>query len=1002
MVLMAFVLSASAQDRTVTGKVTDDKGNPISNVSVVVKGTNKGTTTDSDGIYSISLTPKAKVLVFSSVNMKLMEIPVGSGSVIDVTLAPDDKSLQEVVVTGYEIKKKRDIAGATVSTKGKNIASRPVGSFAKAMQGEMAGVQVIANNGVPGGNVTVRIRGVGSINASTTPLFIVDGVQIVSGNSNSLNSGNGPETSLSSNLLNSINPNDIESIDVLKDPASASIYGAQAANGVVIITTKKGKNGKSKINFSNYVGYTNVIKKLDILNATEFTQLGYEAFANRFGATATQTNTFLTAVGGATVTGGIVNPLPSTDWQNLAFVNGFVQNYDLSLSGGNEKTSFFMSGGYNKLQGHVKASDFTRGSFRVNVDHKINKKLSVGTSLALSVFSQNGVLNGGSFGNPVRSSFLAPPSNTVYLPNGTLRSQAAGTWFGGIDNFLTYTDYDINSSNVKNIVGGINLMYRINNNFTFRTTANINYNITNEKQFNDPRYSGAPTGTVSRFATEIADYQTNQVLNYNQTFGKTGKHVVSALAGTETRINVNSNFGAFGTGLALPQFTTLSSTSTASQPSEGFSDFKLLGMFGKVGYIYNDKYILNFTVRRDGSSRFGKNTRYGVFPAISTAWRISDEKFFGSKFRENNDIKLRFSYGKTGNQAGIGVYAARSLFGLSGEYNGLSGAAPSQLGNTDLSWEENETYNAGVDFNLFNRRVSLEVDVFHSNRNKLLLLVPLPNTSGFASINRNVGSLRNRGIEVGLNTSNIQKNNFKWTTGFNVSYGKNKVIRLAPGQVQIGTAIKIGQPLNSVFTYKYAGVNPADGRPFYYDTLGNITYVPQLRDRYYLDGTLDPTFFGALTNTFSFSGFEFRFQFQFQGGNFIQNSDASFLQRAGSSVDRNQAKSQLERWQRPGDITRVPRPFQGGTQPGASSNSFFSDRFFERGDFARLKEVTLTYNFSKDLIKKFGMSSGSFYVSGLNLHTWSKYSMFDPEVKDFDFGQYPQARQMTFGFNLGL
>ena len=268
LVLMAFALNASAQNRTVTGKVTDEKGNPLSNVSVVIKGTNTGTTTNSDGFYSISLTPKAKMLVFSSVNMKLMEISIGSENLIDVTLAADDKSLQEVVVIGYEVKKKRDVAGATVSTKGKDIASRPVGSFAKAMQGEMAGVQVIANNGVPGGNVTVRIRGVGSINASTTPLFIVDGVQIVSGNSNSLNAGNGPETTLSSNLLNSINPNDIESIDVLKDPASASIYGAQAANGVVIITTKKGKNGKSKINFSNYFGFTNVIKKLDILNAT--------------------------------------------------------------------------------------------------------------------------------------------------------------------------------------------------------------------------------------------------------------------------------------------------------------------------------------------------------------------------------------------------------------------------------------------------------------------------------------------------------------------------------------------------------------------------------------------------------------------------------------------------------------------------------------------------------------------------------------------------------------
>ena len=1001
MLIMAIVLSIShlrAQQRTITGKVTDEKGFSIPNVSVTIKGTNTGTTTKPDGSFSLTIQSNAKILVFSYVDMITQEQAIGSESIINVSMKADERSLQEVVVTGYETKRKRDIAGATASVKGKDIAIRPVGSFARAMQGQMAGVQVVSNNGVPGGNVTVRIRGLGTVNASNSPLYIVDGVQIVSGNSNSLNTGNGPEGPLSSNLLNSLNPDDIETIDILKDPASASIYGAQAANGVVIITTKRGKQGKTKMNFNTYWGISRIIKRLDVLTATEAVQLGYEAYANRYGATASQTTTFLTSMN-ATVKSNVVDPLPDNDWQTLAFRNGFVRNFDLSASGGNEKTTFFVSGGYNKLDGHVVASDFQRGSFRINLDHKINTRFTIGTSLTLSTFTQNGVLNGGSFGNPVRSAFLAFPTNTPYLPNGSLRSASNGTWFGGIDNFLTYTDYDITFSNVKNLIGGFNLTYNITPHLSFRSSYNINWNYTEEKQFNDPRYSGAPLGSVSKFSTQIRDFQTNQVFNYNQKFDR---HVFSGLLGAEYRNNLNTSFGAFGQGLPLPQFQTLSSTATPSQPSEGYTSVKLVGTFAKIGYTYDDKYILNFTVRRDGSSRFGANTKYGTFPAISTAWRLSEEKFFGPEFRRNNEIKLRLSYGITGNQAGIGAYASRALFGLSGEYLSLSGGAPSQLGQADLSWEENETYNIGLDVKLFNRRIEMEIDAFHSNRNKLLLDVPLPNTSGFSSITQNVGKLRNRGIEIGFNTVNIKTRDFKWTTNLNFTYIKNKVMGLAPGQTQIGTAIKIGRPLNSIFTYKYAGVNPADGRPMYYDTLGNLTYITQLRDRYYLKGTLDPTFFGGFTNTFSYKNFDFKIQLQYQGGNYIQNSDASFVQRAGSTVDRNQIKSQLQRWQKPGDITTVPKSYFGGTQPGALSNSNASDRFFERGDYARIKEVTISYNFPKSVLDRFKIANAAFYVSGLNLYTWSNYSMLDPELQGFDFGTYPQAKQITFGLNISF
>jgi TonB-linked SusC/RagA family outer membrane protein len=991
------VFQLTAQNKTITGKVTDADGKPVPGASVQVKGTKQGVSATDAGMFSINVPATATTLTISGVGLISQDVKIGSSNVINITLQAADKSLDEVVVIGYETRKKKDLAGATASVKGKEIADRPVGSFARAMVGQMAGVQVTSNNGVPGGNVTVRIRGVGSINASTTPLYIVDGIQMVSGNANSLSNGNGAEGLVSANLLNSINPDDIESIDVLKDPASASIYGAQAANGVVIITTKKGKAGKSKINFNNYFGSSQVIRKIDVLTATEAVQLGYEANANRFGAGSAQVTTFLNGVG-ATVKNGIVDPVENVDWQDLAFRTGLAQNYDISVSGGNEKTSFYVSGGYNKINGHVVASDYQRGSMKMNLDHKVNDKFSIGTSLNLSSFTSNGVYDGGSFGNPVRNGFMSFPSNKPYNPDGTLRQAANGQWFGGLDNFLTYTEYNVNIANTKSLLGAVNLNYNINKYFKWRSSFNINWTYTEEKQFDDPRGSGASTnGSVSKASTQIRDFQTNHTLNYARTFAS--KHAVTGLAGFEYRSNLNTSFGAFGQGLPLPQFTTLSSTATPLSPSEGFGNFRIVGLFAKAGYIFDEKYIANFTVRRDGSSRFGSENQYGIFPSASFAWRMNKEKFMGS-WGDRNDLKLRFSYGITGNQAGIGNYASRALFGLSGEYLGLSGGAPSQLGNADLGWEENRTFNYGVDFSFFNRRLTGEIDYFSANRQSLLLAFPLPPSSGFSSITRNVGVLRNRGIEVGLNSTNISSKNFKWTTSFNFTYVKNEVIKLNDGQTNIGTGIVVGRQLNSIFTQQFAGVNPADGRTMYLDTFGNITYTPQLRDRAYLDKSSDPLWYGGMTNTLTYKNFQLRFQIQYQGGNYITNSDASFTQRAGSTADRNQLKTQMQRWQKPGDITYVPRPWSGAAQPGSSSYTLGSSRFFERGDFGRLKEVTLTMFLDKKFLNRVGLTNGSFYVSGFNLATLSNYSLFDPELQGSDFGTYPQAKQFTVGLNI--
>jgi TonB-dependent starch-binding outer membrane protein SusC len=999
---MLLCMPLFSQNRSVSGKVTDDKGAPIANASIMVKGTNVGTTSDASGNFRIALPAGARVLVISSVGMSSQEISVGTQDSYNVSLASVDKDLEEVVVIGYEIKRKRDIAGATSSVKGGDIAIRPVGSFARAMQGQMSGVQVLSNNGIPGGNVTVRIRGVGSINAGTQPLYIVDGVQLVSGNANQLTSGNAGENTISSNLLNSINPDDIESIDVLKDPASASIYGAQAANGVVIITTKKGKQGKTKVSFTAYAGISRKIKKLEVTTANELAQLAYESYVHRYGANSTTTlnwvNQTLPTIGG-TVDKGVVSGVPNYDYQDLIFRNGFTQNYDLSFSGGNEKTTFFFSAGYNKINGHVIASDFQRGSTRLNLDHKINNKLSVAVNLNLSTFTQNGNPTGGAFANPVRSGYMFWPSNAPYNPDGTINVSQASQ-FGSLANPLGAATYNIFFSNNKRLVGGTTFTYAITPHLRFRSSWNLDWSYNEEKQFTSPKIpdGAGVNGAVAKASRQIRDWQTNQTLNYNRTFNNV--HAVSGLAGFEYRYNLNTSFAASGQGVPSPDFTTLSSTATPTGTSEGYSDFKLTGLFAKLGYIYNDKYIANVTIRRDGSSRFGANTKFGVFPAASLAWRISDENFM-KRFSNNNELKLRLSYGVTGNQ-NIGNYDNRALFGLVGDYEGFPGAAPTQLAVPDLSWEENASWNFGLDYSFFGKRITGQVDYFMADRRNLLLAFPLPQTSGYTSISRNVGVLRNRGIEVEITSQNFKSRNFSWTTNLNFTYVKNKVKQLNEGQKQLNTAVVVGRQLNSIYTYKFAGINAADGRPMYYDSLGQMIYVPALRDRYYLDATSDPTWYGGLTNTFNYKGFELRFQVQFQGGNYVQNSDAPFMQRAGSTSDRNQLKSQMLRWQKPGDITYVPRPWQGGTQTGAQSVTFFSDRFWERGDYARLKEVTLTYTLPKSIVSRLRLTGASFYVSALNVYTWSDYTGYDPEVAGSDFGSYPQAKQTTFGVNLNF
>lgn len=983
--MLLFTVQLLAQTRTISGKVTDDKGNPVVNASVIIKGASRGTTTQADGTFKLSIPPNARIIQISSMGYDRRDVAIGTADDLGaIGLKDKQNDLEEVVVVGFERKKRREVAGPVSSVKAKDIEQLPVQSFDRAIQGKMAGVQVTASSGIPGGAIQVRIRGIGSINAGTAPLYIIDGVQVSSGDQ----SRNFP----SSNALSSLNPDDIESIEVLKDPATAAVYGAQAANGVVIVTTKRGKAGKSKVSFNTYQGMSQVINKTPVLTTGELVQLAYEARLNRYGkadADAYVQSNFGTSK---------FDTLPNYNWQDLIFRKGYVQNYELGVNGGNDKTTFYLSGSYNKFKGHVVFTDFERGTMKLNLDHKLSEKVSFSTSINLSSYKQNGVSGGGAFVNPMRSGILMWPSNNPYNADGTYNTNFFGTYF--INPLQTGDFNNFNARTIK-ALGNAALTYKILPSLTFRSSFNMEFTDIKENQFQDPRTPDAAAvgGIVTKFSTELVDWQTDQTLSFNKTLG--GLHNISALAGIQYRSNVSNGFNAQGSGVPTYQFGTLSAAAIPVTVGAGFTNWKLFGVFGKASYTFKEKYIVTGTIRRDGSSRFGANNRYGWFPGAAVAWRINKENFMKGAGAVD-ELKLRFSYGVTGNSA-LSNYGNRGLLGLSGEYVGLPGAAPSQLASPDLSWEENVSANIGLDYSFFNSRVSGAIEVFQNDRKRLLLNKPLPVTSGFNSINENVGTLRNRGIEFELSTRNLM-GAFTWSTNFNISFIKNKVISLLNGQDRINTAILVGKPLNSVFTYKYAGVNPADGRPMYYDSLGNITYIPIARDRYYMEKTMDANFYGGITNTFGYGSLELRVFFQFSGGNYALNQDRIFASRSGSTVDRNQYRDQLRRWQKPGDITDVPKAYFGGTIPNANSNSFLSDRFYERADYIRLKEIVLAYNFSKRITQKLNIQGGRFYVSGVNLWTRSSYTGYDPEFVDpnGDFGVYPQGKQMTAGIQLTL
>jgi len=993
--LMLITSVAWAQDRVVTGKVTSsDDGSGIPGVNVLLKGTDIGSITDVNGNFSVSVSGSGGSLIFSFVGFVTQEVSIGSRSIVDIQMGTDVTQLSEVVVTGYGSQEKRTLTGSISSLKGDVLQNVPLQSVDRGIQGRLAGVQVSAASGQPGGALNVRVRGIGSINASNDPLWIVDGVQL---------GRFGQSTQGSSNPLGAINPNDIESVEVLKDAASSAIYGAQAANGVILVTTKKGKKGKTKLEVNAQFGQVQPMNLYSMTNGAQFAALKEESFRNAGLSVQTARNTF----------GDATDPtLQNQDWVDLMFQNGQLGTYDLTMSGGDEKTSFLFSGSYQFQEGQVIQSDWKRGTARLNITHKPNAKLTIGANMSLAYQRTFGSIANGNFINgPFQAAFTAQPTSPAFNSEGGYSlypTRAPGSHLFGY-NIRQGVDEELRLGRTPQTVSSFNLAYEIIPGLTLSGLAGIDASFgsdRNERPGSIPVFAG---GQISATNRRTISYNANATLNYSKKFNDI--HQISGLVGFEYRKEERGGITASQFTFPNPALRLLSSGATARPAGEFFFENARQGAFGQIKYALKDRYIADFTLRRDGSSRFGANNQYGTFYAGSVAYRITEESFMDG-ISWLDDLKVRASYGKVGNSE-IADYDWFTAYGSPGGNNagylGGSTLRLARLGNDLISWETEFQTSFGIDFALFKSRLTGSVEYYNNQTKDLLFDVPLVNDAGVNSVRGNSGEVVNKGFDIELSGVVVDRGSFKWTVTANISTLHNEVVSLPNGQQRIGNTIIVGEPVSFNYLFQFAGINPANGKAMIYDTLGNLSYNGIQRDAA-VRGSNIPTYFGGISNGFSYKGINLEVFFQYQGGNQAFNGDLYNLYASGSNAN-NQLVSQLGRWQNPGDITNVARPFQGGTIDGFDQQfgTFGTTQFMSDASYVRLKQVTLSYNLPNSIISKLKLTKVNVFVQGLNLWTYTKFQGIDPEVVSNNngtgvssFGVFPVARQFMGGISIGL
>lgn len=981
-VMLLTGFAAFAQDRQISGTVTDGTEKvPLPGVSILIKGTNSGATTDADGKYRINVPVNAKTLVFSFVGFVSQEVEIGTRTTIDIALMPDTKTLQEVVVTGYGQQEKKALAGSAAIVKAEVIRAVPLGSFDQMLQGQAPGLLVQANSGQPGAPAAVRIRGVGSINGTNEPLYIVDGVQISAQN------------------FATLNPADFESVNVLKDAAATSIYGSRGSNGVIVITTRRGKAGAAKIEYSGQYGMSFFPpNRLELMNTNE--KIDYEL---RQGGTPLEDLTPAEIARLRTI---------ETDWQKELFQIGKTSQHQISASGGNDKTIFYISGNLFQQTGTVRFTGLDRYTGRVNIEHNAgNLRFGLNTTAGYSDYKNTTEANSG-IASPLNAIRWANPYETPFTPDGRYSQFLSGQPNPVQEMLETFRG-------TKEFKGVGNVFIEYNFPFLQGLSARTAWGVDYENQESTTYFSrfsvvgqsaaNRRNGSLNRNFFRNTRWTGTTSVNYAKTFGDHNLNV-----GLFQEV-VRNRFGTFGfTGFGLTGNLQNEAGITQGSPTNNFipivrgngSESVLMSYFLTANYGYKDRYFVSATVRRDGSSRFGADKRWGNFWSLGGSWIVSDENFMSGIDKSTLSLlKLKASYGTVGSQAGftsafgsfgIGDFASRELFSAAAVYDGVAGLTLAQLANPDLGWEQKNMLNAGIEFGLFNDRISGGIEFYDNLTTNMFLPVQLSRTTGFTSQNRNAGKMRNRGVELSLNTVNVKAGDFTWSTNINFAINRNKIVDLA-GEKEIISGLvinRVGFPVNSNFLVEYVGVNPQNGNSVYRNINGETTenYSPNDRQIF---GMRDAPYFGGITNSFSFKGLEFNFLWSFVLGNKVYNNDRTNVEDPTYFID-NVSRALLREWRRPGDITDIPRPTQE-MQRGTT-------RFLEKGDFWRLRNVMLAYNFPSTLVSKAKISSLRMFVQGQNVFTITDFLGFDPEITGGQLtgAQYPAMRTVTFGLNLGF
>ncbi len=993
--------SALAQTKDVTGKVTNSiDGSPLADVTVKVKNAVNSTVTQEDGSFRITVPENATTLVFTYVGFNELEMTISS--LMSVSLTPGNKSLNEVVVVGYGSANKREVTGSIVRVGGDEVENLPFQSFEAAIQGKAPGVVIESGSGKVGQAMKVRIRGTSSISASSQPLYVVDGLPVVS---NSVSDGTNDPT----NPLVDINPNDIESIEVLKDASASAIYGARAANGVILITTKKGKLGrKTQIDLNLSNNFNQPTRKRGFMDARQYLDLVRQAGANdgridfqegisgyptEQSAIDDYTTFYEDYVGSFGLGTDFKNYEVNTDWQDQLYRNNAQsQQVDLSVSGGSDKTRFYVSGFYNKQEAVVINNTFYRYGGRLNLDHKATDRLTVGLNLALNRSQLDRISNDNAFSTPGQLVAQLPLSPLNDPATGELNSS---TLYG---NALFDAKFNSDEQATFRSLGNAFAELKIHPSLSFRSELGADVlNLYQESFQGKETIDGAGIGRAGTVITQSASLNTNNFFTFTPTIND--NHKLSANVGMSYLQNDTKQSITNGEGFPTDAVKNLSGATDVTFGTSTNNRYTFLSYFLRSNYSFLDKYLLSVSVRADGSSRFGENNRYGWFPAASVGWVISEENFMNN-VGFLSFLKLRASYGLTGN-AEIGQDNFLGLYGVS-NYPGLPGFTPTQLPNDDLRWEKTTQFDAGIDFGLFNGRLSGELDYYQKNTTDLLLNVNIPTTTGYASVLRNLGKMYNKGVELGLNSRNIE-GDFKWSTSFNIAYNVNKVQDIQGQIITSGVQRAIeGQPIGVFFMQEFAGVDPANGDALYYDKDGKTTNSYGLAERRVV-GQANPDFTGGFGNNLSYKGFDLNIFFTFVSGNSIYNQGGIYMESGlGNGVD-NQTTRYLNAWKAPGDITDVPRAGISFPTNNRSSSFWLSD-----GSYIRLRNATLGYTLPGTVSKLLRISSARLYVAGNNLWTATKYDG-DPEVNTttlgnisggIDFYTVPQARTIAIGLNV--